>query len=286
MDIGFFNEGREEFNNRFNIIHQRKLTIDDIKTLSICILKKVDEFCLSHDIQYSLAYGSLLGAIRHNGFIPWDDDIDILMTRPNYEKFVSEFPKSDSNLFFVASSETDKSFPYPLAKVFCNATEIKEFGCCKYGFGIDLFPIDKIPMNQKDAVKLIKQQHFFWNIFMIKAMRWEARRGFAKNLFMCSAKVVSAFISYSHLHKQMKARVLKYVDLSDYYLGCLFSPYGEKEIMSKDIFDQMISLPFGDYSFNCLKEYDSYLTRIYGNYMELPPEEKRISHHTFQVWWK
>ena len=138
---------------------KRPLTIDDVKGLSLQILQKVDDFCRKHSISYSLAYGTLLGAVRHQGFIPWDDDVDIMMLRSDYDKFISEFPHDIDSLFSVASFETDKDFHYALAKIVCNATVNDELGYDKYGFGIDLFPIDKIPINHQDAVKLLKQQH-------------------------------------------------------------------------------------------------------------------------------
>lgn len=268
------------------LVVKRPLTIGDVKGLSLQILHEVDGFCSQHNIKYSLAYGTLLGAVRHKGFIPWDDDVDIMMSRPDYEKFVSEYPHDDESQFSVASFETDKDFHYALAKIVCNATVNDELGYDKYGFGIDLFPIDKIPINCQDAVRLLKQQHRSWNLFMIKAMKWDTKRGLLKNLLMCIAKVICVFVPYSYIHRTMSNRVNKYKQLTGYKMGCLFSPYGEREIMNKNIYEQIVALPFENDQYSCIKEYDRYLTNIYGDYMKLPPEEKRVSTHSINAWWK
>lgn len=265
---------------------KRPLTTDDIKGVALRILHEVDDFCGKRGISYSLAYGTLLGAVRHKGYIPWDDDVDILMTRPNYERFIAEFPSSEESLFSVASPETDKGFHYAFAKVVCNATVHEELGYDKYGLAIDVFPIDKIPVNRHQAIKLLKSQHLIWNIFMLKAMKWDSRRGLLKNLIMCLAKTVCCFIPYSALHRRIRKRIDKNGTLHDYNMGCLFSPYGEREIMPKSIFEELGTLEFEGGHYRCLKDYDRFLTAIYGDYMQFPPVEERVSHHSFSAWWK
>ena len=273
-------EGNEWVNKR------RPLTDEDIKELSIQILHYVDDFCKKNDIKYSLAYGTLLGAVRHKGFIPWDDDIDIMMVRKDYDRFIAEFSKDSNSLFSVASYETDKNFRYALAKVVCNSTIKDELGYTKYGFGIDLFPIDKIPKDIVKARHLISSLGRCWDLFMLKRMKWRKGRNVLKNIIMLLSTPIVFLIPYSLIHKRIKHQTERYYSLDDYNLGCPFSPYGVKEIMEKDIFTEVETLPFEEETFCCLKKYNKYLTNIYGDYMQLPPEEKRITHHDFEAYWR
>lgn len=265
---------------------KHQLTVKDIKNISLNILNVVNDFCIANNIQYSLAYGTLLGAVRHKGFIPWDDDIDIMMLREDYDRFIAEFPHDKNSLFSVASYEIDSNFRYPFAKVVCNSTIKDELGYTKYGVGIDLFPIDKIPKDKLKACQLINKLNYCWNLLMLKRMRWSKERNVIKNLILMVAKPIVFFIPYSFIHKMIKKLTQKNVDLVDYYLGCPFSPYREKEIMETDIFAEVEPLPFEGEIFSCLKMYDHYLTNIYGNYMQFPPEEKRVTHHDFKAYWK
>ena len=269
------------------LAEKRPLTLDDVKGLSLQILHEIDAFCAKHDIKYSLAYGTLLGAVRHKGYIPWDDDIDIMMSRVDYNKFISIFPHGEDTLFSVASYESDPDFHYTFAKIVCNSTVNNELGYSRYGHGIDLFPIDKIPVEPEKAKKLLLSQTRLWNVFMLKAMKWSKDRSLLKNLIMCISKMALYFVPYSAIHKRMQDGAMKYSELEgDYNMGCLFGPYGTREIMPKDIFSTVIPLPFEQLQYNCLKEYDRYLSSIYGNYMELPPVEKRITHHDIDAHWK
>lgn len=268
------------------LINKRELTSEDIRRLSIIILKEVDKFCSTHKIQYSLAYGTLLGAVRHKGFIPWDDDIDIMMLREDYDRFIAEFPHDKDSLFSVASYETDKNFRYAFAKVVCNATIKDELGYAKYGLGIDLFPIDKIPKDKDKACQLVRRLKYCWNMFMFKRMRWRKNRSGIKNFFLLVSKPVMFFIPYSVINKMVRIIIQRNSVLVDYYLGCPFTPYREREIMDKDIFEEVEPLPFERESFSGLKQYDRFLTNIYGDYMQLPPEEKRVTHHDFEAYWK
>ena len=269
------------------LLQRRKMTDEEIKIVSLDILQQVHDFCMKNDIKYSLAYGTLLGAVRHKGFIPWDDDIDILMLRPDYERFVKLFNKLSDSTYSVTSYETDAQFRYAFAKIVNNSTIKDELGFDKYGIGIDLFPIDKVPNNPNLAYKLFKLHKLYWNLFMLKAMKWDNNRSLSKNLFLIASKVILFFIPYSVIHKMAYKSVAKYSDLKDdYMLGCLSSPYGMKDMMPKEIFDSPILLPFEQNQYCCLKEYDRYLSSLYGDYMQLPPEEKRVTHHAFKTFWK
>ena len=282
-------EFKEYVGSRGNgwLLLKRKVTDEDVKAISIDLLQRVHDFCKKNNIRYSLAYGTLLGAVRHKGFIPWDDDIDILMLRPDYEKFISTFNNSSDGTYSVASYKSDSHFRYALAKVVNNSTVNSELGYNKYGLGIDLFPIDKIPSDKSKAILLFKRHAIYWNMFMFKMMKWDRNRSLYKNLSMLLAKTFLIFVPYSAIHYMMHKGATHYINLQyDYMLGCLFAPYGMKNLMPKEVFDKTISMPFEQNEYCCLKAYDTYLSNLYGDYMQLPPIEKRVTHHDIDAYWK
>ena len=282
-----FREYAAQFEGNEWVNKKRPLTDDDIKGLSIQILHYVDEFCKKNKIKYSLAYGTLIGAIRHKGFIPWDDDIDIMMLREDYNRFVKLFNQDKSKLFSVESYETNNDFPYPLAKVFCNATVNYEFGLSQYGFGIDVFPIDKIPMNENEFSRLIRIKTIYWNLFLLKSLGWNRKRKLRTNVIILTSKILVKLIPYSFIHKQMHRVINKYTSLTkDYLLGNLISPYGTRDVFDKDIFNEYILLQFDGQYYYGIKGYDTFLTKVYGEYMKCPPKEAQVTHHEYIPYWK
>lgn len=265
------------------LLQRRKMTNEDIKIVSLDILQQVHDFCVKYDIKYSLACGTLLGAVRHKGFIPWDDDIDIIMLRPEYDKFIKLFNEQSDSTYSAVSYETDKQFRYAFAKIVNNSTVKDELGYDKYGIGIDLFPIDKLPNDKKIACRLLKFHKLYWNLFMLKNMKWNNRRSLLKNLYLIVSKVILFFIPYSVINKIAHKSATKYDHLRDnYMLGALLDGI----VMPKEIFNSTILLPFEQNQYYCLKEYDRYLSSLYGDYMQLPPEENRVTHHSFKSYWK
>ena len=264
----------------------RIISEEEVRLIYIDILKHVHEFCLCHEINYSLAYGTLLGAVRHKGYIPLDDDIDIMMLRPDYDRFIEEFNKEKSR-YSVASYKSDKDFHYPFAKIVDNSTIHDELGYSMYGIGIDLFPIDKIPENINKAKRYQFIQYIFWMMYQLKPVRWKRNRDFIKNLVAIFSKSILFFLPYSFLNKQMDKRSKKYADLNNHYnLGCINGPYCKKENMPKDIFESVQLMAFEKEQFFGLEKYDLYLKYCYGNYIKLPPLEKRTSHHVSVAYWK
>ena len=124
----------------------KEIEIEELKRIQIGILKHLDAFCKENNLTYFMCGGTLLGAVRHKGFIPWDDDIDIMMKREDYDKLIALYPKNDNSNFKLFSYELDKSFPYPFAKMDdCRTIFEEEINdSYKIGVNIDIFPIDYI----------------------------------------------------------------------------------------------------------------------------------------------
>lgn len=267
-----------------------KIDVDEIKSLQLDIMKQVHNFCKIHGIKYFLAYGTLIGAIRHRGYIPWDDDIDIMMLRPDYEKFVAMFNGSCKNLIVVAP-ENDLNYYAPYANVIDTRTILEEYNINHLGrdvgVKIDVFPLDavsKSPIKQK----LDKFCCRFLNAVLLNkktTYKKEKTKGFARTLLY----VLESFFFWLIPYKFAQWSILKVsqsnewenaVSVDNIATGIYENP------KSIDWFSETIEWPFEDCAFNVPQGYDEYLKNRYGDYMKLPPEDEQVPHHGFVAYWK
>lgn len=255
----------------------KKLNLQDIKQIELNMLKYVHDFCKKQGIKYFLAYGTLLGAVRHRGFIPWDDDIDICMLRSDYEKFIREFESEQYGICIPGVAQ----YNYPFVKIFDKNTILDETITARktiFGVYIDIFPLDYFPRDRK----VIKKLSHYRNIVDIKNCKWKNNRGILKNLAIYTAKIFYCLCSPEKICKKIDliaSAVPQGEELSDLVWGAKSG-----EGLPKELFDEICNMKFEDLTFYGLKEYDAYLTKMYGNYMRLPPEEKRVSNHTFDAY--
>lgn len=257
----------------------KPLTETEIKNLLLNILKEIDSFCAENNLTYYLAYGTLLGAVRHKGFIPWDDDIDISMPRPDYEKFISTF-KSNNSRYQVISRVKDKKYPYFFAKVHDTNTILDVETTFKFHLGVyvDIFPIDAIPLEKNLQKKFIRKFNFYRNIYNIKAIKYNNKRSIYKNLILLTSRLVTSFFSLSFLSDKID-RISKTYGFSDHKLVSIAATTDQRLILDKELFSDGIKLRFEDMDANVPKGYIEILSKNYGNYLKLPPIEKQISHH-------
>lgn len=230
-----------------------------------------------------MAYGTLIGAIRHKGYIPWDDDIDICMPRPDYDKFLSLYNKKDSAYKAVAF-ELDENYKLPFAKVNDTRTVMWEtmYDQDVFGVYIDVFPIDGC---DKEGNVICKNTKLGQYLNAKKAILGKSR-SFKKNCIIAVGKCLLAFTSVKTLLKKMEkiAQTIPYEQAE--YVANIMCSYGVNEIMKKSELEDTIFSDFEGCQYRIPKEYHQYLTQIYGDYMQLPPEEKRMSTHSFKAWWK
>ncbi len=274
----------------------KEMTLADIQMVSLDILKDVHRFCVENDIKYSLCYGTLLGAIRHKGFIPWDDDIDILMPRPDYEHFIKTYISERGYILFAAENNdgnTEVSVPFArvceMQRTFVD-TGILPWVNKKTGVWIDVFPIDGAPDSkegrQKQMADIVRQNKLL-NILRIKRgyrSIWRAKT-IRFQIRLLIKKVLAPFVNTNVLYD--------YINMcKDYNFGdssivvdvaCPF--YGEREFHKKEVMKGFILHPFEDSEFYIMTGYDEYLKNIYRDYMQLPPIEKRMTTHTFNTFY-
>lgn len=259
----------------------------ELRKIQMDILSFVDEFCRKNGIMYSIAGGTLLGAIRHGGYIPWDDDIDIMLRREDYERLITCFLKEDTGHYVIYKVDLAKGYYQPYIKVADKRTVLQEPGKRgDFGVNIDVFPIDHLPDNPNVRRNIYKRASSIIDMLAIKEMEWRKGRDLSKNLLLMFGKFFLAPVSRKYLAIKLDKIAKGAGDESCKLRGDIVWGYGEKEIMDAIIFNEYTDLPFEDRRYMAIAKYDEYLTHLYGDYMQLPPVEKRVSHHDFTAWWK
>ena len=253
---------------------EKRLTTEECKNISLKILIDIDKFCRENNITYFLACGTLLGAVRHQGFIPWDDDVDIMMPRPDYNKFI----KSYSNKNYKVSGPYDGLLNY--SKVYDVNTVKYELGvdykkCNPIGVDVDVFPLDGIVNNEFIINFLYKTDCFLEMLLRLSKQPIFYR----KNPLKAINRIIPRIIGSKNLVYLLEKNAQRFnYEKSDYVIRMRRSTNGFTGALKKDFF-QKHYLPFEGIEFCVPKEYDQWLKAFYGDYMKLPEESKRIPSH-------
>lgn len=265
----------------------KRIDFEELKAIQLEILKAIDEFCNNNGLRYSLAFGSLLGAVRHKGYIPWDDDLDIMLLREDYNKFISGFK---SSTYTIVEPSSNRDYALPFAKVYDNRTVINEYSNTKsvYGVYIDVFPVDNAPDDLHELNRFMRHKAWLNKLHILKVVRFRKHRAIIKNIILILGQALLAFKSAHNIAMQMDEWSAQYSDLKKCKLRGIIVPDDNRreELIPSKYFESYITLPFENINATAIENYDYYLRVTYGDYMQFPPKEKQTTHHRFKSWWK
>lgn len=270
----------------------KEMSIRDIQLVSLDILKDIHEFCIENNIKYTLFSGTLIGAIRHKGFIPWDDDLDIAFPRPEYEKFVRTYKSKRGYKLFAPEVQGQKVFlayarVCDMDRTYVDDTRFpwtKE----KKGIWIDIFALD----GAETPDKIVQQTE---DIFKVWDFSYEIRRtmcplrlreGKRRKLRMLMERIMFGW-RRDVWRKHIKMCKQIPFEKASYYSNFVWPGWKMREYCEIDVLDDFILWPFEDQQFYVMKGYDKALRAKYGDYMTPPPADQREPRHSiYHYWWK
>lgn len=263
--------------------------LEKIHRLELKIALEVKRICEKHNIKYFLIAGTLLGAVRHGGFIPWDDDMDIGMLREDYERFVDVCKSDLDSKYFLQTWNTDMEYPLSYAKIRLNGThfveKFSENSKIHNGIFIDIFPFDSVPDNENIANKLEQKYRLYTRLLWIKkGMGTDMKKQSAKQFLRYYIfRLYSLFFSYKAIKRKFASLQIKYNYMHTKRI-VTNGAYGyKKETISRKFAENLAPIIFEGEEFMSFADYDGYLTYFYGDFMQLPPEEKRGGHFRIEV---
>ena len=270
----------------------REATIDDIRQSQLRMMEYFDSFCKNNGLEYSLAGGTLLGAIRHKGYIPWDDDVDIMMPRESFDKLherIKEFNNNNIKLYSPFDyGKTMKSFPYFFSKV-CDLNTIliekPNTKSIEYHVYLDIYPIDGLPEDGHKRERFYKKLRRVDMLYVILSLSAYAKDFSHRRLVWKMINLVSKVIKPKHIARRLDALAKEYKYKESKYIGNVSCGQGTKETNKREDFE-FIKADFEGRSFSIIKGYDAYLKGLYGDYMQLPPVEKRTLTHDYRAYIK
>lgn len=253
----------------------RRLEMEEIREIQLELMRYVSKTCETNGLRYYMCGGTLLGAVRHGGYIPWDDDVDLAMPMSDYLRFIEivnaqkkylslniyDYPDDYYN-FFMRLMKKDtymKYWEYP----FLMST----------GVSIDIFPLFGLPEKQSD------RDYFYKNIRLLNERYIST--------YIENESDTPELIEMRHvLQKQIEDMMVQYPFDECTWIGNVLSKYRDKEIMPRTIYQNSVQLSFGNDVFSVAQGYDDYLTRMFGDYMQLPPEKDRMNTHDYKAFIK
>ncbi|MEE1198583.1 MAG: LicD family protein [Acutalibacteraceae bacterium] len=265
----------------------KELTIDEAKKIELEILLFFDKFCKENNKQYFLAGGTLIGAVRHKGFIPWDDDIDTYMMREDYDWMIENFNKIKSQSRYKLIPPSSEHAKHSFVKIIDVKTVKIENGVAYnndyLGVDIDVFPLDGQPDTIKEYNKWHKKLMTIYRLhtYCIIDTAGKLKRIIAVPLIRLFTGGRKTLLKRAEkLHKKYTYENAKYIGPKE----CAFNTYNDR--YKKEWFDKAIDGEFEGHIFPIPIGYDAVLTQLYGDYMKLPPVEKQITHHSNKMYLK
>ena len=258
-----------------NIENKKSVTSEEHRKIFLAILDEVDGFCRSNGIRYSISYGTLLGAVRHRGFIPWDHDLDINMPYPDMIRFKESFHSKD---FKYCDVDTERFFEYPFSRVSYLPT-YQKVGLRgeSYGVSIDLYPVVGCPDDDSEVERFFSKGR----------RRVFIKRGFVKTRYelmkVIPIQTIPGFNTFQRNYRNFMLQFPYDYGRRFFHVGGFYKWY---EVFDFDMFEEMVELDFEGRKYLATARYDEYLTQLYGDYITPPPESQRTDFNKSNYFWR
>ena len=256
--------------------------LNKLHSIELLLLKEFDRICKENDIKYYLCAGTLLGAVRHSGFIPWDDDVDVIMPRSDFDKFREIFSVAASKGFFLHSKYNDPNYPWDFMKLRLDGTKyVKASELClrHYGLWIDIFPLDCATASKVYLLRHFKIRNDLFTTYYVnklmkpqdRTLKWRIMLFFIRPIV---AHKLDSITARYYIHKLYGNH-----EDPDYWCETCSTYTFDKVLYKNEWIEPYKEILFCDLVARVPNDAHAVLTTMYGDYMKLPPEEKRQSHH-------
>lgn len=269
-----------------------KETLKKLHRIQIELLQIVDTICMKNNLKYSTAFGTVLGAIRHKGFIPWDDDIDIIMPKKDYDQLIEILKKECPKGYYLLMPDDNIAYISLVTKFVKDGTlfipEIEKQMKCKRGIGLDIFPLNNVADNEIERKRQFRDAWFWGRIMFLRGIAKPdiPYKGIKKKVaeFACYCvhyALVLFHVKQPYILKKYLDAVTRYNHIDTEKVTSFEDANFENNIIELNQIFPCARVPFEDIMINVPKDYEEYLINIYGDYMVLPPIEKRKNHYPY-----
>lgn len=272
----------------------KELKIEEIREIQLNILRYVDDICRKNNLNYFVVGGTLIGTIRHKGYIPWDDDIDIGMPMKDYKKLIQIINSDKDNKYLMLNPYEHANYYYTFSKIVDTDTNLIENNFNKIenmGVFIDVFPLYNLPEDENELKEFEKELRNKEKV-LFRNYGFE-KYYYDKNIVRKLIKAIVYFPehimlknSFEKVMKDIIRTMERYEEIETNAIGSIIPPCSIKNAMRKEVYVDSTEFEFEGMMIKAPIGYEEYLKKVFGNYMELPPEEERISVHNFKAYTK
>ena len=261
-------------------------TAQKLHSCQLLLAGELKRICDKNNIKYYMIAGTLLGAVRHKGFIPWDDDMDFAIMRSEYGRFLEACKTDLQDQFLLQEMFIDDNYALPMAKLLLKGTKLVERTTASNkalkGIYIDIFPYDSIPDDEALRKNHNRNTYFLKRFFLAKQGYKIAEKGQTlKTIVYTFLKFISLFVSKKYIRNRSDKELRRFENDNTKKVAAIGGAYQyNKESVERKWFDETVELPFEGITLAAPKDYIEYLTYFYGDYMTPPPEDKRYNRHS------